>query len=117
MVENAKEKWGLSLLEKNEQRPGLTASFSGETLNRAIKVAMGDSQAGTPHYVAAPLNPQAPELEYLMCSDRVILYSNQTLRYADDHRSMIAGWARSEGVADLAITYYTVVGCVPEGAA
>jgi len=101
VVEKAKEKWGLSLLEKNEQRPGLTASFSWHTLDYAIKAAMGDSQAGTPHYVGAPLNPQAPELEYLMCSDRVILYSNQALRYAEDHRSMIAEWARSKKVVGL----------------
>ncbi len=101
VVENAKEKWGLSLLEKNEQRPGLTPSFSWETLDRAIKVAMGDSQAGTPKYIAEPLNLQAPELEYLMCGDRVILYSNQAFRYAEDHRSMIGEFARSERVADL----------------
>jgi len=101
VVEKAKEKWGLSLLEKDEQRPGLTASFSWDTLDCVIKAAMGDSQAGTPHYVAAPLNPQAPELEYLMCSDRVILYSNQALRYAEDHRSIIAEWARSKKVVGL----------------
>ena len=47
------------------------------------------------------MSPQAPELEYLMCSDRVILYSNQSLRYAEDHRSMIAEWARSKEVAGL----------------
>ncbi len=101
VVENAKEKWGLSLFEKNKPCPGLTPSFSWETLDRVIKVAMGDSQAGTPHYEAAPLSPQAPELEYLLCSGRVILYSNQAFRYAEDHRSMIAGWARSERVGDL----------------
>ena len=101
VVENAKEKWGLSLLEKNEQRLGLTPSFSWETIDRIIKVAKGDSKAGTPNYVAAPLSPQAPELEYLMCGERVILYSNQALRYAEDHRSIIGGLARSERVADL----------------
>jgi len=101
VVEKAKEKWELSLLDKNERRTGLAASFSWETLDRAIKVALGDSQAGMPHYAAAPLNPQVPELEYLMCSERVILYGNQALRYAEDHRSMIAELARSEGVANL----------------
>jgi hypothetical protein len=101
VVENAKEKWGLSLLEKNEQRPGLTPFFSWETLDRVIKVAQRDSQAGTPNYVAALLNPQVPELEYLMCGERVILYSKQALRYAEDHRLVIGGLARSERVADL----------------
>jgi len=101
VVENAKEKWGLSVLGTNEQRRGLTASFSWETLDRAIKVAMGDSQAGTPHYHAAPLSPSAPELEYLMSDERVILYREQALQCVEDHRSMIAGCARSEKVADL----------------
>ena len=101
VVEEAKKKWGLSLLEKDERCAGLTASFSWHTLDRAIETAMGDPQAGTPDYIAAPLNPQAPELEYLMCSDRVILYSNQALRYAEDHRSMIAEWAGSKKVAGL----------------
>jgi len=101
VVENAKEQWGLSLLEKSELRRGLTTSFSWETLDRAIKVAMGDSQAGTPDYEAIPLNSQDPELEYLMCGDRVILYSNQAFRYVEDHRLMIAAWAQSERVGEL----------------
>jgi hypothetical protein len=101
VVENAKEKWGLSLLKRDEQRRGLATLFSWETLDRVIKVALGDSQAGTPYYTAAALNPQAPELEYLMCDNRVILYSNQALNYEEDHRSMIAEWARSEKVANL----------------
>ena len=101
VVENAKEKWGLNLLEKNEQRPGVTSSFSWETLDRVIKVAKGDSQAGTPHYTAAALNPQDPELEYLMCDNRVILYSKQALRYAEDHRLVIGRLAGSERIADL----------------
>ena len=101
VVENAKEQWGLALLEKDELRHGLTTSFSWETLDRAIKVALGDSQAGTPNYEARPLNPQAPELEYLMCGDRVILYSNQAFRYAEEHRLMIAEWAQSEKIVEL----------------
>ncbi|MDD5094493.1 MAG: hypothetical protein PHV74_08965 [Dehalococcoidia bacterium] len=101
VLEGAKGKWGLSLLKKNEQRPGLTDTFTWETVDRVIKVAMGDSEAGAPHYVAAPLKPQAPELEYLMCGNRVILYSNQALRYAEDHRSMIKEMAGSGRVVDL----------------
>lgn len=101
VVENAKEKWGLSLLERNEQRLGLTLSFSWETLDRAIKAAMGDSQAGVLRYAAAPLGTGASKLEYLMCYDRVILYANDAGRYAEDHRSMIAEWARSEKVVGL----------------
>ncbi len=101
VVENAKEKWGLGLLKKDERRRGLATVFSSETFDRVIKVALGDSQAGTPHYTAAALNPQDPELEYLMCDNRVILYSNQALNYEEDHRSMIAEWARSEKVANL----------------
>jgi len=101
VVEKAKEKWGLTLLEKNEQRLGLTPYFSWETLDRAIKVAMGDRRPGMPRYDAAPLHPQAPELEYLTCDDRVILYSNEALRYTEDHRSMIAEWARSEMIVGL----------------
>jgi hypothetical protein len=101
VVESAKGKWGLSLVEKNERRPGLTPSLAWETLDRAIKVATGDSQAEAPRYEAASLNPQAPELEYLTCDGRVILYSNQALRYAEDHQSMIAEWAQSEKVGYL----------------
>ncbi len=101
VVEKAEKKWGLGLLKKDEQRRGLTTWFSWETLDRVIKVASGDAQAGTPHYVAAPLNPQAPELEYLMCGNRVILYSNQALGYEEDHQSMIEEWAQSERVTNL----------------
>lgn len=101
VVENAKDKWKLSLLEKNERSLGLTSSFSWETLDRAIKVAMGDSQAGTPKYNAGPLNPQAPELEYLMCGDRVILYSNEAIRFVEGHRSMIGELAQSFKVVYL----------------
>ena len=36
-----------------------------------------------------------------MCDDRVILYAKDALRYAEDHRSMIAEWARSEKVVGL----------------
>lgn len=99
VVENAIDKWGLSLLEKDEQRPGLTSSFSWETLDRAVKVAMGDSRAGMPLYDAAPLPDQTRELEYLVCDGQVILYSNEALGYAESHRSMIAEWARSQRLA------------------
>lgn len=102
VVNNAKKKWGLSLLEKNEQRPGLTALFSWDTLEYAIKAAMGDFQTGTLRYAAGPVNPQAPEIEYLMCNDRVILYAKDAGRYAEEHRLMITEWARSEKVVALA---------------
>jgi len=104
VVRKAIEKWGLTLIEKDERRAGLTTFFSWETLNRSIKVAEGDHGTGMPRYEAAPLQPEAPELEYLTCDDRVILYSKQAMRYADDHRSMIAEWARSEMVLDLVNT-------------
>ena len=101
VVEKAKEKWGLSLLEKNEQRPGLTASFSWDTLDYAIKAAMGEFQGEMPRYAAGLLNPQAPETEYLMCNGRVILYAKDAEHYAEAHRSMITEWARSENVVGL----------------
>jgi len=101
VVRKAVEKWGLTLIEKDERRAGLTTFFSWETLDRSIKVAMGDHRPGMPPYDAAPLQPEAPELEYLLCDKRVILYSKQARRYVDDHRSMIAEWARSEMVLDL----------------
>lgn len=101
VVEKAKEKWGLSLLENNEQRPGLTASFSQDTLDYAIKVAMGKYQAEVLSYVTRPLLPQAPEIEYVMCNDRTILYAKDVWHYAEEHRSMITEWARSEKVVSL----------------
>ena len=100
VIKKATEKWGLSVLEKDEQRLGLTVFFSWEIMDRAVKVAMGDERAGMPRYDAAPLGVQAP-LEYLMCDNRVILYSNEALRYADNHRLMIAECTRSERLAGL----------------
>jgi hypothetical protein len=104
VVREAVEKWGLTLIEKDERRAGLTTFFSWETLDRSIKVAAGDNRPGMPRYDAAPLQPDAPELEYLQCDNRVILYSKQAMRYADDHRSMIMEWARSDMVLDLVNT-------------
>jgi hypothetical protein len=104
VVTKAVEKWGLTLIEKDERRAGLTTFFSWETLDHSIKVAEGDHRAGMPRYDAALLQPGVPELEYLMCDNRVILYGKQAMRYADDHQAMIAEWARSKIVLDLVNT-------------
>jgi transposase-like protein len=101
VVEKAKEKWGLSLLEKDEQRPGLTSSFSWHTLDYAIKAAMGEFQTEMLRYDAKSFNPQAQEIEYLLCNDQVILYAKDAGCYVEVHRSMVTELARSEKVVSL----------------
>lgn len=102
VLEIAKEKWGLSLLEKNEFQPGLRASFSSDTLDYAIKAAMGEFQVEMLRYKVGPLNhPQASEVEYLDCNERSILYAKDARRYIEAHRSMVTEWAGSEKVIGL----------------
>jgi hypothetical protein len=101
VLSKAVDKWGLSLIEKDERRAGLTASLSSDILDRSIKVAMGDHRPGMPRCDAVLLQPGVSDLEYLSCDGRVILYSKQAMRYADDYRSMIAEWAGSEMVLRL----------------
>ena len=101
VVKEATEKWGLSLLETEEHRPGLTTAFSWETLDRAIKIAMGEPGARRPEYYAEPLGAQTPNLERLTCDARVILYSNEALGHANSHWSMITEWAHSEKMTSL----------------
>lgn len=101
VAERAETEWHLELLSKDEWRPGLTKSFSWETLDRAMKLAKGALESGAPQYEAGTL-PLELNLQYLTCDGRVILYSEgSAYEYKDGHKAMIAEWAQSEKLAKL----------------
>ena len=99
VVTEATERWELSVLEGSEVGAGLTTSFSWETLDRAIKIAMGDPRAAMPDYDVIRRDGVDPGLEYLGFGDRVILCARDAIQYVEEHRSMVVEWARSERLA------------------
>lgn len=101
VVGKATKKWGLALLQGDERHPGLTGSFSWETIDWAIKIATGTPKSGRPRYDTAALQPGA-DIQCLLCDDHVILYAKGDAKgYEAKHWAMIREWAQSEKVANI----------------
>jgi hypothetical protein len=101
VVEQATREWSLQLLNRDDRRPGLTSSFSWETVDQAMKIAAGTTKGGKPAYSAAPLPPGA-DIQFLECDGRVILcVDGDATSYADKHWAMVREWAQSEKVRNI----------------
>jgi len=103
IVENARKKWGLATIEPGlPRRRGLAKEFSSETLDRAIRVAAGDTAAAKSEYsTGSAAVAEDPDLEDLVSGGRIILFSNKAIRFKDEHRMMIAELAQSSETKHL----------------